>query len=82
MTSQLVFDYAAGPFNKLGRFTVSLEVEGERFLLESAYSTDGIKGLAEKWGRFGKALNLPTTTTDAARKVLDAADQVSRAGGP
>lgn len=76
MASQLVLDYVGGPFGKVGRFTVSLEVEAERFVLETGYSSSGIKELVAKWARYGQELNLTTTTTDAARKMLAQVDHV------
>jgi hypothetical protein len=70
MTDGLLFDYAHGPLGAFGKFTVSLEVEGERFPLESAYSNAGIRSLTTKWKRYGQQVNLTTTMTDAARRAM------------
>lgn len=65
----IVIDCNSGPFGtmKYG-ITVYLEVEGQRFSLESGYTKSGCKDLCDKWTKYAKTLNLSVTMSEDAKK--------------
>ncbi len=47
-----------------------LEVSGERYCIDTAYTKTGGKALTSKWGEHAQTLGLPFTTTASAKEYI------------
>jgi hypothetical protein len=50
--------------------TVYLEVDGERYAIETAYTKSTAKDLSDKWAKHAKTLGLTITVTNDAQKFF------------
>jgi hypothetical protein len=66
-----VLDCNCGPFGSMRySVTVYLEVDGERYAIETAYTKSTAKDLSDKWAKHAKTLGLTITVTNDAQKFF------------